>query len=744
MNLIKYIIFLVILLKSNYLFAENFIGVQPLCGNYNKDISLIDIKKINIEINKSSSWYKNLIKAALSNKNFIIKSYKKKFKSNISFHLINGTICETKALVRISGDFKDHLEVKNPNNMFASLDVQLIEGNIDNIVNFKLFLPDTKFAKNSIIFGAILEEIGFFKRRERIVKVEVNDREKNYLFLEKFSKEFIENNNQREGPIITIAEDLLWLDDGQNFDYFLGKVYNRNWASKNINNLNISKRALDLINIIYLNYHIRHRYFDENNRHDLNFEILENAGYEIKQLRFLEMLLLSFNADHGLFVNNRKYFFDPLYKKFYPLSYDEMPRFGISNENELKKNQIFFKKQYSNRVKEMIKEIDVNSLLKKISEKGFELNSSEINKILNDAVTNLDLNIEYNLKNKKNINFKDLFVEDYFSKINNYNYDKIFSDDKLNFFKCTSEKKCKQIKLDLFQKSKILGNKKLKNISLLKNEFFHYIGNKDFYFNNKINEKKLGDLVVNQVDDINILYEKGMEFKVDKENKVINIFEKQHSKKLVIFKSNIKNHTIIYHGLKSNYSGKEINNDILVRNDDHNLTGCLNIYDSNLENVIIKLNQSSCEDGVNFVRSKGSIEYIHSLDSLSDAVDFDFSHIKIQKIKINKSKNDCIDFSYGNYFIKEIQTSSCGDKSVSIGEKSNVKIENFKDFNSITSIAVKDSAKAHVDFMKSEKTKNCALAYRKKQEFAGGQLTIKNINCENKVTADTGSMINLL
>jgi hypothetical protein len=182
----------------------------------------------------------------------------------------------------------------------------------------------------------------------------------------------------------------------------------------------------------------------------------------------------------------------------------------------------------------------------------------------------------------------------------------------------------------------------------------------------------------------------------------------------------------------------------LVRNDNLNLTGCLNIYDSNLENVIIKLNQSSCEDGVNFVRTKGSIKYIRSIDSFSDAIDFDFSNIKIQKIEINKSKNDCIDFSYGNYFIKDIKTSSCGDKSVSIGEKSNVKIENFKDFNSFTSIAVKDSAKAHVDFMKSEKTKNCALAYRKKQEFAGGQLTIKNINCENKVTADTGSMINSL
>ena len=54
--------------------------------------------------------------------------------------------------------------------MFASLDVQLIEGNIDNVVNFKLFLPDTKFARNSIIFGAILEEIGFLKGERELLK----------------------------------------------------------------------------------------------------------------------------------------------------------------------------------------------------------------------------------------------------------------------------------------------------------------------------------------------------------------------------------------------------------------------------------------------------------------------------------------------------------------------------------------------------------------------------------------------
>ena len=32
------------------LYADNFIGIQPLCGNYNKDISLIDIKKLTLKL----------------------------------------------------------------------------------------------------------------------------------------------------------------------------------------------------------------------------------------------------------------------------------------------------------------------------------------------------------------------------------------------------------------------------------------------------------------------------------------------------------------------------------------------------------------------------------------------------------------------------------------------------------------------------------------------------------------------
>ena len=130
-----------------------------------------------------------------------------------------------------------------------------------------------------------------------------------------------------------------------------------------------------------------------------------------------------------------------------------------------------------------------------------------------------------------------------------------------------------------------MGNKKLKNISLLKNEFSHYIGNKDFYFNNKINEKKLNNLIVNQVDDINILYEKGIEYKIDKKNKVINIFEKQYSNDWILFISQILKIILSFIILKSNYGGQEINNDTLVRNDNYNLTGCLNIYDSNFNNV---------------------------------------------------------------------------------------------------------------------------------------------------------------
>ena len=54
----------------------------------------------------------------------------------------------------------------------------------------------------------------------------------------------------------------------------------------------------------------------------------------------------------------------------------------------------------------------------------------------------------------------------------------------------------------------------------------------------------------------------------------------------------------------------------------------------------------------------------------------------INNLYISNSKNDCIDFSYGNYEILNSKIENCGDKGVSIGEKSEVKIKSSKIKNS--------------------------------------------------------------
>ena len=68
--------------------------------------------------------------------------------------------CEYKAEFRLTGDERDHFElgsrIKEDNvGVKHSLLVKLIDGNIDGIIRFKLFLPPTRYGDNEI-FGALL------------------------------------------------------------------------------------------------------------------------------------------------------------------------------------------------------------------------------------------------------------------------------------------------------------------------------------------------------------------------------------------------------------------------------------------------------------------------------------------------------------------------------------------------------------------------------------------------------------
>ena len=73
----------------------------------------------------------------------------------------------------------------------------------------------------------------------------------------------------------------------------------------------------------------------------------------------------------------------------------------------------------------------------------------------------------------------------------------------------------------------------------------------------------------------------------------------------------------------------------------------------------------------------------------------------------------------------------CGDKALSIGEKSRFFSDQISIKNSNIGIASKDSSITKIKNASFLNTELCLSAYRKKIEFSKGKFILQNINCNN-------------
>ena len=147
------------------------------------------------------------------------------------------------------------------------------------------------------------------------------------------------------------------------------------------------------------------------------------------------------------------------------------------------------------------------------------------------------------------------------------------------------------------------------------------------------------------------------------------------------------------------------------------------------------------EDTLNLVNSSGFIKKLLIKRGFSDALDVDFSNINMKEINVYKSKNDCIDLSSGNYNINNAYLEECGDKAISIGEKSNFKINNVEINKALIGLSVKDLTLAEVNNALIYNSKVCLESKKKKQEFGGGKVILGLINCDGKYIKDKYSVI---
>lgn len=686
--------------------------IEPYCDGSEHsqliEMTLNNIKNIEINFKNKASWYENFVNAYMDDPEIILDKYKNRFDAQVVVNFSNDFLCTFNAKVRISGDFKDHLR----SDMASSLDIHLNDGNIENITKFKLFLPETRRMETEFITSEIVRELGFLTPRTHTVMVSLDgQKEISYIFQEKAVKEFLEFNDLREGPLLETSEEYFWqnrkkLDSGKPIVY--GKILNLNWTNLSNSNQKISLEALGSFNQLISQSGDGYLIYDHKNK-------------QFETLRKFDTVLYALDGNHGLAIHNRKFFYDNYAKNLVPVYYDIDSQI-VSRDLEFPKcsEKLKYDYQYTSCINNfsetaqgVLNEINFDSkiIYENLKSKNIFIEFELIDLVLNKFLLNLksislmgNINIDFDKKFVKN------FQNNYLEYINTPNINFYFLDLENKFYTLCESYLNQCVQSDVF-------NETMNNDIKIEQKTYHLI-EFDFNINNQYTTYYLNE-------DIYLRDFGNSKITVDKVNKVLNIDVVDSKRFLITGEGFLSNWTINLNG--------NLNNEISSnRQDDNSLTGCLTIYNINITEMNIFSNNNNCEDAINLLNVTGSLNQVEITNSYFDALDIDFSTLEIDFINIKNSGNDCLDISFSEINIKIAETILCDDKAVSIGEKSIVNIRDVLVNQSNIGIAVKDSSVLNINSELNIQDSNyCLTIYNKKQEFGSSYLYVTNYYCES-------------
>jgi hypothetical protein len=740
---------------------------------YLKNIDKLKIKKIEIDTHDYRKWTVNGIRIITSRSRNVADKYKKRFNTTITITYENDIKCVFGGRIRHSGDEKDHISLLG-NTIIQSVDVHLNNGNIRGITKFKLLRPKTRGKlEDEILLTQLLRNLNYLAPRTFKVSARINQANSIMIFQEKAAKELLEFNKRREGPILEGDERFFWkriekLPDNQLSNWSIGVVplFNKSakhMLAKQVNSRiihkseehkNMSFNSLSNLNLIHLYYSNKFQN-KKNNFHYFDYD-LDNTllGFfdpkNILKLDVYNLLIQATNSQHSLSTNNRKFYWNSIENYFEPINYDsnsnidaESPstttaiyRLPISNQ--------FFKA--FDILENKLKNLDLAKLHKNINFSGANMSHEG----LNAKIDKIHHNLSVIKKNYLNAN-KELIEENKFKPINNIlsRFNETLNEIDPNVYLVKHRQDNGQLqRCKIFLEMCEDYNFSTENLSdllegelILDKQIHQYLG-KSLNFENIIKGRKYNKLKFKKS---TIFYDEGIEIKKISNENTLDIYQNTPGSRLYIINGKIENLKINFNGYKIKEKG--LNLKVFPKNypvDINGLTGCLSLINLEVKNVSINANESSCEDTVNFINVSGSFNEINIKNSFSDGLDVDFSNLEIDSIKIDTSLNDCVDFSAGNYKLNQLNLKNCGDKALSVGEKSFVILNEITAENVNMGIASKDSSIVKLNVAHLKNLKTCVSAYNKKQEFNGGFIEMKNMECENydkKVDVDVYSKI---
>jgi len=705
------------------------------------------------------------------------KILKKKFKADASY---KGK--KSKIRLRVKGDDPKHFI--SPNEISLRIDLRGNE-RIFGLEEFSIHKPIHRNYTYELIFHELMEHIGNLSLKYGITRLYFNGLDRGiYAFEESPSKETLENNFRKNGPIYSVDEQY-----GVIYPEIIYKAFSEeSWM---IENQHILETGYSILN----------------NIRDKKIEISQdNFNFE-KWAKFFALIDLS-KTYHGLLAKSVRLYFDPVLGKFEPISFDGHRGVGRTTQ----KNNDFI----------ILDLLDRDSVA---CENNFfcDENRTWINKFFkNSDQTNkmefIELYIKY-LKLYSEKDFIDKFLDIHDVKINNFNsavysefskretnygpslayfdFDKeflynraevirekieqiylhstnlnkvIFSFDKnkLNIFStyytlpfkivsdCSYKKdsyvsleknkiysldlkgKCSFIKAVPFlgrtinielKKNNSLANIKLhdyKKYSKLDSVLKGFYKDNIFYPSDKnvfINENLY--IPKDQI----IKFTKGQKI-LFKENTIIYSegdisFEGLASDPIFLEGSNFN--AIIQYG--KNFSAKNL----IISNfnpptfKNRILYSGFSIIESNvnLENVFF--DNITAEDAINLINSNSSFKNVDFLHVSSDAIDVDFGKFNFDKISCKNIMNDCLDVSGATINGKNFTAINVRDKVLSAGENSNVIINGFSFEDSHVGAAAKDNSIVHLSNGFFKDNIFALASFIKKDEWGPAEVYLKDV-----------------
>ena len=686
-------------------------SIEPYCQGLNyrdyQQTKLSNLTGLEINFIDKTSWYKNIFSIYQSNEILIFDKNKKKYKAEIIAYFKNEISCNFMAEIRVSGDYQDHLRMSD---LSTSLDVSLTTGNIDGIVKFKLFLPETRDGESEIIISTIMKELNFLVPKTRYISASINNQpEIVFVFQEKLSREFLEKNGIRNSLLLETSEEFFWENrilSNNNKPLLFAKILNLNWVNLSPYNQNIAIEGLNKYNNLIF----------KSNGSYLSYDFQQN-----QEILLYDSAMYAFDSVHGLGLHNRKFYYDNFENKLVPVFYDSDTQIltrdlnlincekisDIAFEETACRNHLFIG------AKLLISKVNFTSesIYLQLLEENIEIERVKVENIFNKFISNLKnisetKLIEKNLEPEKISFINNIIQEDKSKEVGFYFLELATNKIKICDYNLVN---CKLIdwETDSIESSILIDETK-----------YYFLGSNEP--NSLLTNEEDKILTIDNNIKIKNFYG---ESNISVTENIINIELKSDSKILFYGEGVLENWTI-------NIFGSDESSVNIYRQDQNSLTGCVTFYNLVFKNINLNSSISKCEDSINFLNTSGNLNSVFIENSLFDGLDIDFSNLFIENLTIINSDNDCLDISMSKVKIDKLISKNCFDKGLSIGEKSEIIIDELVVINSNMGIGIKDSSSLTISKYEGTENNLCIAMYRKKEEFGPSQLNIENKICE--------------